>query len=122
MKIRYIVSMGGVDRDYPANEKDKSGKYIWYNVADYEAVRLVDADIAVYSEKAEYEKAKSNYAALEAQKKQQHELKETLDNLGNLKNELQDKTKVYKSLGVEIKELDGKIRAAEATVTPKAEA
>lgn len=122
MKIRFIQSLNGNGINYLALEKDKSGKWIWHEIADYEAVRLVDADIAVYAEKAEYEKAKANYSALEAQKKQAHEVSETLKNLGGLKAEVEKKREAYKILGAEIKDMDAKIKAAEATVAPKTEA
>lgn len=122
MKIRFIQSMGSNVVNYVANEKDKGGKFIWHEFPDYEAVRLVDGDIAVYAEKAEYEKAKANYAALEAQKKQAHQVSETLKNLGGLKAEVEKKREAYKILGAEIKEIDAKVKAAEATVAPKTEA
>ena len=44
MKIRFIQSIGG-SVNHAANEKDKGGKFIWHEIPDYEAVRLVDADI-----------------------------------------------------------------------------
>lgn len=117
MKIRFIVSMGGVGVEYPALEKDKkSGAYIWHEFSDYEAVRFIDADMAVYENKAEYEKAKGNYSALETQKKAAIEISETLKNLDGLKVDFENKKEIYKNLGAEIKEMDAKIKAAEATI------
>lgn len=123
MKIRFLVSLGGVGIEYPALEKDKkSGKYVWHDFSDYEAVRFIDAEMAVYENKAEYESAKANYAALSAKKKHDSEISETVKNLSSLKSELKIKKDSYMVLGAEIKDMDAKIKAAEATITPKAEA
>lgn len=120
MKIRYIISVGGA-QPRQADEKIK-GKYVWYDVPEYEAVRLIDADIAIAENNADYEKGKANYSALEAQKKAAQEVKETLKNLDGLKADLESKKESYKLLGAEMKDIDAKIKAAEATITPKAEA
>ena len=117
MKVRYIQSVGGAE-PRPANETHKNGKWVYYDVSDYEAVRLIDAEIAIAENDADYEKAKANYAALEAQKKQQAQIKETLENLKPMKVELDSKKEQYKALGAEIKEMDARIKAAEATIKP----
>lgn len=116
MKIRFIQSLGGNSINYLANEKDKSGKYIWYDIPDYEAVRLIDGDIAVYADKTEYENAKSNYEVLEAQRKQAHEISTTLKNLDGLKADLESRKAILKELTAEAKEIELRIKRAEATI------
>lgn len=116
MKIRYIKSMAGKDFTYTPNEKDKGGKYVWYEVDDYQAVRLIDAEIAVYQTKDDYTKAKANYATLEAQKLEEAKNREVLENIEAYENEFNVKKEQYKALGAEIKDLDTKIKAAKASV------
>ena len=119
MKIRYIQSVGG-EQPYQAGEKDKGGKYVWHDADDLQAVRYIDALVAVYQNKEDYEKAKANYPALEAARLKKLEITETLQNIGALKLELESKKKTYSELSSSIKEIDAKIKAAEATVTPQA--
>lgn len=46
MKVRYLVSMSGADYVRNANEKDEKGDFVYYEVEDDEAARLVEAGFA----------------------------------------------------------------------------
>lgn len=113
MKIRYIVSMGGAI-PIQANEKAKNGSYVWYDVDDYEAVRLIDAEIAVAQTESDYEKAKANHATLELKRVEAKEIAEVLENLDAMKEKSLKLKEDYKALAEEIKDLDLKIKKAEA--------
>ncbi len=113
MKVRYLVSVGGAE-PRQAEEKIK-GKFVYYDVSDYEAVRLIDAEYAVPENEAEYTKAKANQKALDEAKARQHEITETLKNLDVIKGIFESKKKQYSDLGAEIKEMDAKIKQAEAS-------
>lgn len=68
MKIRYLVSMGSVDKSYTAFEKDNKGEFVFYDVTEYEAVTLIDAGIAIAEKETEYKKAKDNFEKNKAEK------------------------------------------------------
>lgn len=68
MKIRYLVSMGGVDKSYTAFEKDNKGEFVFYDATEYEAVTLIDAGIAIAEKETEYKKAKDNFEKNKAEK------------------------------------------------------
>ena len=46
MKVRYLVPMGGVGFSYSPNEKDDKGNFVYYEVDEDEAKRLIDAGYA----------------------------------------------------------------------------
>lgn len=106
MKIRYIVSMSGLDVSYPAHEKNKAGHFVYYDCQDLEAVRLIDAEIAVPKDEAEYVKAKANIEALQAEKEKNDKLAKDLANLETLKEQRIFHHGEFKRLDAEIKEVE----------------
>lgn len=118
MKIRYIQSMAGRDTSYQANEKDKSGRFVWYDTDDLTAVRLIDAEIAVAQSEEDYKKAKANQQSMQEKADKRAEIAQTLSNLDGLKAELEADKVTYKELGAKIKDIDAKIKEAEATIKP----
>ncbi|MCP4320350.1 MAG: hypothetical protein GY787_00520 [Alteromonadales bacterium] len=118
MEIRFIQSVGGIDFNYLANEKIK-GKFVWYNVADFEAVNYIDNEIAIAKNVDEYTTAKANHVALHAQRKSASEIAETLRDLDSLKAELERKKEALRKMNAEAKALDIRIKTAEATIVPR---
>jgi len=50
MLVRYTVSLAGVYFCYTANEKDANGNFVYYEVDEAEAGRLIEANYAIAKE------------------------------------------------------------------------
>lgn len=112
MKIRYIVSMSGSEKSYPAFEKDKTGEWVYHEVDDLQAIRMVQLERAVPKNQKEFETAKANIEKLEAEKQAKLELAENIKNLDEMKQR-------EVALKEELKELTAKIKATELAVKGK---
>ncbi len=117
MEVRFIQSIGGIGFNYLPFEKQK-GKFVWYNIEDFEAVNYIDGGIAIAKNEEEYTAAKANHAAIQAQRKRNAEIAETLRDLDSLKAELEKKKEALREMNAEAKALDIRIKTAEATITP----
>lgn len=114
MKIRYIVSMSGATATFPAFEKDYKGDYVFYDLDDYEAVRLIDAEMCVAKNEKDYIKAKENYESLKAENERKKIIAEKINKLGEMK-EKRD------SLKNELDELEKEINLIENAVNQEKE-
>ena len=112
MKIRYIVSMSGANKSYPAFEKDKTGEWVFHDVEDVEALRMVELERAVPKSEAEFKKVKDNIEKIKAEKQAQLELAENIKNLDEMKER-----KVV--IEAELKELTAKIKETETAIKGK---
>jgi vacuolar-type H+-ATPase subunit I/STV1 len=119
MKIRYIQSMSGNGENFVAKERDKDENWVWYDCEDNQAVRLIDAEIALCKDKADYEKAKENYASIEARKNEALVVADSVANLDQLKDDLKAKEEALEGLSVEVKDLTKKIKDAEEFLNPE---
>jgi len=109
MEIRYIISMSGIDIDYPAFEKDKSGEWVFYEVDDIQALRMIDNNVAVPKDEKKLLEVRKNIDVLKAKKQAEIELAENIKNLDEMKaKEIE--------LKAELKELSSKIKATETAV------
>ena len=112
MKIRYLVSMGGIDQSFPSFEKDFKGDWVYYSVEDIEAVNLINLEYAVAEKEAEYKKAKDNLEKLKAEKDAAIELSENIKNLDEMKLK-------ESSLKDELKIISEKIKTVETALKGK---
>lgn len=85
MKIRYIVSMSGSDKSFPAFEKDNKGDWVFHEVDDLQAIRMVELERAVPQDKDEFNEIKSNLDELKAKKEKELKLAEDIAQLDELK-------------------------------------
>lgn len=109
MKIRLLVSMGGNNVTYVGNEKDKKGSFVFHDFDDLEAIRLVEADMAVPADEKEFEKIQSQKKKLEDEKQAKKELAENIENLEALKVSRDD-------LKSQLEEIEASINSAEAAL------
>lgn len=112
MKIRYIVSMSGSDKSFPAFEKDKTGEWVYHDEDDIQALRMIELERAVPKNEAEYKKVKANIEDLKAKKKSELELSENIAKLDEMKAE-------EVKLKAKLKELTSTIKATELAIKGK---
>ncbi len=85
MKLRYIVSMGGMTASYPAFETDNKGEWVFYDVEKLEAVNLINVGYAIAKNEKEFKDALAEIEELKAKKEADKKLAEDILNLDTLK-------------------------------------
>lgn len=85
MRVRYIKSLSGAVQTYPAFEKDEKGEWVFYEVDELEAVRLIDAEYALAEKETEYKKAKANVEVLLKDAENKRIIAENAEKLESLK-------------------------------------
>ena len=122
MKIRYIVSMSGAKKSYPAFEKDKTGEWVFHEVEDVEALRMVELERAVPKDEKEHQKVKANIEEIKAKKKAQLELSENIKNLDELRDEKFNLTSKLEEVSEKIEIAESAIYEAKAKEEAEAKA
>lgn len=92
MKIRFLVSMGGVGQNYDALEKDNKGDFVYYDFSDSEAIALINDGIAEPKTKKDYDSAIEKIEALKVEEEKSKKLSELNADLESLQEEKEQLT------------------------------
>ena len=106
MKLRYIVSMGGMTASYPAFETDNKGELVFYDVEKLEAVNLINAGYAVAKNEEEYKDALAEIEELKAKKESEKKLADNIANLDALKAKREQLNNELSIIEESIKEIE----------------
>lgn len=100
MKVKFLVSVGGLDYTYQPNET--------YEVEEKEAIRFIDGGLAEAKNKKDYDSAIEKIEALKEEQKQAQKLSElnaTLETLKEEKEQLENRIKEIDNSILEVEEI-----------------
>lgn len=98
MKVKFLVSVGGLDYTYQPNET--------YEVEEDEAIRFIDGGLAEPKNKKDYDSAIEKIKIQEEEQKQAQKLSELNASLESLKEEKEQLENRIKEIDISILEVE----------------